>query len=165
MIRDRILAWARARKPDFVIGGADAPYLKRWWVIPRNRLLNVYLHQFLRSDDDRALHTHPWVANASWLLAGAYLEHTVSDRGVPIQTMRRAGDWAFRWGPAPHRIELLPARIRGNGEVVAMHPCWTLFITGFRVREWGFLCPKGWVHWRDFTDARDSGAVGKGCDQ
>jgi hypothetical protein len=43
-------------------------------------------------------------------------------------------------------------------------PCWTVFITGPIVREWGFHCPKGWVHWREFTDARDSGSIGKGCD-
>jgi len=35
------------RKPDFVIGRAGAPYLERWWVIPRNRWFNIYLHHFL----------------------------------------------------------------------------------------------------------------------
>ena len=53
------------RPADFVIGGAERPYLRRWWVIPRNRLFNVYLHQFLRSDDDRALHDHPWLTAAA----------------------------------------------------------------------------------------------------
>lgn len=48
------------RKPDFVIGDLSNPYLLRWWVIPRNRFFNVYLHKFLRDDDDRALHDHPW---------------------------------------------------------------------------------------------------------
>lgn len=47
------------RAPDFYIGGNANPYLLRWWVIPRNRFFNVYLHKFLRDDDDRALHDHP----------------------------------------------------------------------------------------------------------
>lgn len=34
---------------------------------------------------------------------------------------------------------------------------------GEQVREWGFACPKGWVHWRDFVDARDAGQIGRGC--
>jgi hypothetical protein len=48
------------RRPDFIIGGADNPYLLRWWIIPRNRWCNVYLHKILRDDDPRALHDHPW---------------------------------------------------------------------------------------------------------
>src|SRR3546814_8204117 len=42
------------RKPDITIGGEDNPYLRRWYIIPRNRWFNVYLHEFLRDDDDRA---------------------------------------------------------------------------------------------------------------
>lgn len=53
-------AWARARMqrlPDFVIGDdPDRPYLRRWWIVPRNEYCNVYLHEILRSDDDRAGH-------------------------------------------------------------------------------------------------------------
>jgi hypothetical protein len=79
-------AWARSvmeRKPDFVIG---ADYLRRWWVIPRNRWFNIYLHRIRHDDDDRALHDHPW-ANITLVLKGAYVEHT------PHGTFRRdAGD-------------------------------------------------------------------------
>lgn len=44
-------------------------------------------------------------------------------------------------------------------------PAITLFITGPRVREWGFWCPKiGWRHWRVFTDPDNTGQIGRGCD-
>ena len=43
------------RDPDFVIGRPGKPYLLRWWVIQRNRWFNIYLHQILENDDDRAL--------------------------------------------------------------------------------------------------------------
>lgn len=56
-----LIARATRRAPDVVIGEADSPYLLRWHPIPRNPIFNVYLHQFLRDDDDRALHDHPWV--------------------------------------------------------------------------------------------------------
>lgn len=147
-LRHRIIDWAAARAPDFIIGGQEDPYLLRWWLLPRNPVFNVYVHLFLRSDDDRALHTHPWAFNCSILLDGQYVEHTPAGEFV-----RRTGDRKFRWGPAPHRIEL------------STGPCWTLFITGPRVRSWGFLCPQGFVHWRAFTDSRDKGAIGKGCNQ
>lgn len=145
---------AHRRFPDVVIGGHDDPYLLRWFVIPRNPVFNVYLHLFLRSDDDRALHDHPW-ANCSVLLEGAYTEHTIGAGGINHHTRRQAGDWYVRpSGKMAHRIELTDG------------PCWTLFITGPRYREWGFHCPDaGWVHWKRFTAADDPGAVGKGCDQ
>ena len=116
----------------------------------------------MRSDDDRALHDHPWAFNCSWLLT-EYFEHT--PRGV---AHRKAGDWKFRWGPAPHRVELLTEQILFRDLVcfwvLAPKTCWTVFVTGPVVREWGFHCPKGFVPWRQFVDARDAGAIGRGCD-
>lgn len=140
------------RAPDFIVGEPDNPYLRRWWLIPRNRWFNIYLHQFLRSDDDRALHDHPWW-NISILLRGSYLEYMAKGPHPYIPRHRGAGAVVFRRPLTPHRIELFDGR-----------PVWTLFITGRRVREWGFHCPRGWVHWQDFTDTADGrSTTGKGC--
>jgi hypothetical protein len=167
ILRNAILRWAQARQPDFVIGGAERPYLRRHWLLPRNRLFNIYVHEFLRSDDDRALHDHPWLFNASWLIAGEYIEHTIAAGGVHVRTHRKAGAFKFRWGPAPHRLELIsPLKALGDDivPVGAPRPCWTVFITGPRVRTWGFHCPEqGWIDWKRFTAADDKGAVGEGC--
>lgn len=134
------------RKPDFVIGGAERPYLLRWHLVPRNRFLNVYLHKIVRSDDDRALHDHPWWS-LSIILAGGYLE--VTPKG---SFWRDPLDLVLRRATAAHRL------VVGNS-----HPCWTLFITGPRIREWGFHCPQGWRHWKDFTHPAAKGQVGRGC--
>lgn len=157
------------RPPDRIIGGADDPYMHRWHVIPRNPIFNVYLHHFMRSDDDRALHDHPWW-NASWLLQGRYKE-VVPMSGEPDDSLhvtryREAGDFAFRRASAAHRVELhremwtLPWP--GSREI----PCWTLFITGPRFREWGFWCPKGWRHHSDYAKVLPGGVseIGRGCD-
>lgn len=185
MIREMILRWATARKPHFVIGGRDHPYLLRWWLTPWSRcyrdlppgqkktlwqefvtrLPGLYVHCFLRSDEDRALHCHPWAWNASWLLQGEYIEHTIRAGGIHVRTHRKAGDFAWRWGPAPHRVELLTEREEGAGWAMDVPiACWTLFFTGWRYRDWGFHCEKGFVPWQRFTAADDPGAVGKGCD-
>lgn len=164
MIRAAILKWAQARKPDFVIGRQDDPYLRRHWLFPRNPFFNVYVHEFLRSDDDRALHDHPWLFNASWLIDGCYIERTITEGGACNHVMRRKGSFKFRWGKAPHRVELLQF-INLSGQLMAPLPCWTVFVTGPRVREWGFYCmERGWIHWKRFTAPDDKGAVGKGCD-
>lgn len=161
-ISERILRWARNRRPDFIIGGHERPYLRRHWLLPRNRFFNVYVHEFLRSDDDRALHDHPWAFNASWLIDGEYYEHTIASGGVHEHTRRVDGDFKFRWGPAPHRVELVEVQV--SDVVHYTIPCWTVFITGPVVREWGFHCPTRWIPWRQFVDERDSGAIGRGCD-
>jgi hypothetical protein len=152
-LRRHLLSVAARRPPDSMIGGADDPYLERWWLIPRNPIFNVYLHHFLRSDDDRALHDHPWI-NLSLLLDGCYLEHCGDGRA----RFRDEGQFVARMPRNAHRVQLL--RIAADG---AERPVWTLFITGPRVRHWGFLCPQGWRHWRDFTSS-DGSTVGKGCE-
>lgn len=139
------------RPPDFVIGGSENPYLLRWWIIPRNRFFNVYLHRFLRSDDDRALHDHPWI-NVSRVLAGEYTEWRIAAGGVHHSRVMRRGDMRLRLPRTAHRVELHAG------------PCWSLFVTGPVVRNWGFHCPAGWRPWQLFTDARDRGAVGRGCE-
>jgi hypothetical protein len=170
-LANRLIAKSERRSPDFIVGGADNPYLRRWWLIPRNRFFNVYLHQFLRSDDDRALHDHPWV-NASILLRGSYLECLPNGR----TELRKTGSIIIRRATARHRIELIEIidwdeewidgewkwRPHMSGQV---YPVWTLFITGPKLRDWGFHCPQGFVPWQDFTAPGAPGEVGKGCEQ
>lgn len=116
-------------QPHQVIGGPERPYLLRWYVIPRNPVFNVYVHKFLRSDDARALHDHPWWF-VSLFLRGGYDEVTEQGR-----KRRRAGSIAFRPALWRHRVELLP-----DAAYEAEASCWTLIVTGRRVRTWGFWC-------------------------
>jgi len=143
---------ANGREPDAIIGEKSNPYLLRWWLIPRNPVFNVYLHLFLRSDDDRALHDHPWL-HLSILLEGAYTEHTIRAGGINRRIRRTAGDLKLRGPRAAHRIELTDGS------------CWTLFITGPRIRTWGFHCTTaGWVPWNIFThDEGNVSTIGRGC--
>lgn len=143
MIRRLVSRVVGYRPPDFVIGEPNRPYLLRWWLIPRNRWFNVYLHCILRSDDDRALHDHPW-ANCSIILGGRYWEVT-EDR----VRCRKRGSVTFRRAATAHRL-------------VVREPCWSLFITGPKTREWGFLVPLAggghrWVHWEAYVDPVNPG--------
>lgn len=161
---DRFARWlverAMKRRPDFIIGGAKSPYMRRWWMLPRNPLFNIYVHEILRPDDDRALHDHPWPW-ASYLVAGAYTEVTLDPMN---ETSRQGADKLWRtWWPTGS------FRVRGPWfahrlEPAEWTPVWTVFITGPKLRAWGFLCPKGWVHWKKFTDPGDTGKIGRGCD-
>jgi hypothetical protein len=48
-LASRIIKKIMRRPPDFIIGGHERPYLLRWFVIPRNPIINVYFHAFRRS--------------------------------------------------------------------------------------------------------------------
>jgi hypothetical protein len=153
------------RKPDEIIGESASgrnDYMRRWFIIPHAstrsgwpilKTGNAFLHNFNRSDDDRALHDHPWVFNVSILVKGSYWEHMPGG----IRKLRRTGQVVFRNGTASHRVELLKDE---HGRDI---PVWTIFLTGPKCREWGFYCKKGWVHWKDFTAPGKPGEVGPGC--
>lgn len=149
-IRRRVI---NHRNPDYIVGTIDAPYLRRWWLIPRNRVFNIYLHEFQRSDDDRALHDHPWWS-LSLLLHGQLTEHTIAAGGIHRRRILRAGQWRIRTASAAHRIEIAPNQT-----------AYTLFITGPVLRGWGFHCPRGWVPWQQFTQPNNPGQTGPGCSE
>ncbi len=158
-----LVRYVCSKPPGKVIG---TNYMLRWYLIPRNRFCNVYVHRYLGSDDDRAEHDHPWWS-LSYCVQGAFIE--VSCKSSQIIFPRR---WRLRDPLTPHRLVVLPweGHVKGvhgfiewGDEESAKAPT-TIFLTGPRIREWGFHCPQGWRHWRVFTDPDDSGRIGRGCD-
>lgn len=109
----------------------------------RRRLPGVYLHCFLRSDADRELHSHPWRWALAILLAGGYHEQRRAATTDPATGLSRVSERLRRAFPLAgcfnvlreddyHRVELL------KDPSGAEKRCWTLFIAGPRVRQWGF---------------------------
>lgn len=150
-------------KRGVVIGQPDNPYLSRWYLIPRNERYNIYLHRFHRSDDDRALHDHPWgfhslvlQGNPSEIFYSPQLDELFeADKRLTYNRAFSPGELVFRPATHTHRVIIEPEQ---EGRV------WTLVITGPKIRAWGFHCPKGWVHWRKFTGiAKDGYSIGAGC--
>lgn len=131
---------ARSRKITNHSIPVDRPFLRRWLIIPKNRLCNVYYHNFIRDDEDRALHDHPW-ANISVVVHGQYIEHTIAPGGVHKRETITEGQWKFRTAKQAHRVEL-----------VCGAPSWSLFITGPITNVWGFHCPDDRITHREFHD-------------
>lgn len=129
----------------------------RWHLWARGGV-QIALHKWLRSDSDRALHDHK-SDNISILLSGRYREQFNHAWEAPRSKMRWPLIPYFRRAETPHRIQLV------NG------PVWTIWIRFAPRRDWGFYCPKGWTHWKDFLGIDDykqakafSVTVGRGCD-
>lgn len=70
-------------------GGPDDIYLIRYYLL-KSKYLNIFIHQFLRSDRDD-LHDHPWNF-ATFLVRGAYTEHKWNEKlGREELTRRTSG--------------------------------------------------------------------------
>jgi hypothetical protein len=105
------------------------PLLTRWYLI-RTAPIAVFLHLFHRSDEDRALHDHPWNF-ITVILWNGYLEHTPAGikRRWPFTIHYRPATWQ-------HRVELINGR----------KPL-TLFIRFREHRVWGFWEKTGFIAW------------------
>jgi len=116
------------------------PYLERYYLFLKDRKsfpFNIFLHKFLKSDPDD-LHDHPW-SFISIVLYPGYWEHTEEGKSwIKPLSIRRAPPNTF------HRIELdknIPY-------------CWTLFIPGTKVRDWGFKTSDGWIQNEQYINSK-----------
>jgi len=130
----RLLLRLTDRLPARVIKGPDgAPFLERYHLL-RLPLVGaeVMIHRFVASDPDRGLHDHPWRWAAALLLAGSYDELVVPRIDAPKgeRFRRRLGPLRVNWVRPRrfHRVLLAPGS-----------DAWTLFVTGPRMKVWGFL--------------------------
>lgn len=134
-----------ARLPERVITGAeDTPYLSKYLVAGGTHGgWHLHLHRFHRSDEDRALHNHPWPC-ASLILAGGYREERVRDDGAIVTYERRPGALNFIGANTFHRIDLI------DGE------CWTLFLNLPVVQNWSFMDrrTREVTPWREYLAAK-----------
>lgn len=100
------------------LGLPTCPYLVRWRF--ETKRWSIRLHHWFGPDDDRAFHDHPWWF-VTLVLRGGY-----ADKSPAGTEHLKAG--AVRYRPALHRHTVVPDP---GG-------CWTVIVTGPKVRRWGF---------------------------
>jgi hypothetical protein len=100
------------------LGKEDCPYCYRWVV----NLGLFSIHHWVRSDDTRAYHNHPyWFITL--ILKGKYLD--VTDKGT--EELSR-GSIRFRKASHTHTV-VIPTGSE----------CWSLLLTGPKINKWGFF--------------------------
>jgi hypothetical protein len=130
---DTALAWCvalaqRLRSEDIRPHGQ--PYLTRyflagWNPYTKQRGPAVFLHHFVASDPNDAVHSHPWAWSSSLVLVGGYREYRCTGERRTVREYR-PGDVNVLAASDQHRIELLD------------RDCWTLFLVGDYAQPWGF---------------------------
>jgi hypothetical protein len=128
---------------------ANGPLLTRYHLIA-TRLFGVYLHHLHVSDEDRALHDHPW-SFVTVLLSSGYWEWTQERESAYTGELRVVGRAVLRrsWRP---RFSVLCRPAEWAHRLELVRPTWTLVFRWRVRRHWGFFTARdGWVPWRDYT--------------
>ena len=152
----KILNWLFKHKT--VVNCDRQPYLTRWYVF-RSAPVAIFIHRFHRSDEDRALHDHPW-SFITFILWRGYVEHTdrpcslcVGGAGYNVffparcpfcggTEIERSLDRKY-----PGMICWRPAEWRHRVELVGGRPAWTLVVRFRERRIWGFWERTGFIAW------------------
>lgn len=86
---------------------------------------SIRLHKFNQSDDQRALHDHPWPF-LTVIVAGGYWDVTKDEDGYVQMERLRAGSIRYRPLGHIHTVKL--------GD----KPSWSIVLTGRYQHRWGF---------------------------
>lgn len=125
------------------------PYLYRWYVF-RTKWVSLFIHKFVRDDEDRALHDHPWPFLVIPIWRG-YVEHC--EKWCDCFNCREHPTMPRQRIPHARRVRpllgmrLRRATYRHRVELIAGKPAWSVFIHFRRWREWGFWLPEGFIQW------------------
>lgn len=110
----------------YTIRGFDgSPYITRT-LLPRLGGLRPLLHRIHREDQDRHMHSHPWLTAQFQILSGGYTEERLVDGAVVTRTLK-PGDVNVIDASTFHRVTHVEP------------DTWTFGIVGERVQDWGFL--------------------------
>jgi hypothetical protein len=132
-------------------------YVARYWLTPPVADTDgyassdsTYLHQFLRGDDDAALHDHPGGFDST-ILVGGYTELVPPWHWVPGSKLGPfMNECELKVHQAGSRIKKAYGQLHSVKEVI--RGTWTLVTTGPKEGPWGFH-PGGepWIAWREFV--------------
>lgn len=165
----RILTRLLELFPHDTIKVDGKPYLSRYFLTGRQKSHSLgeragaRIHCFHTSDPGPDLHNHPW-SGLSIILSGGYRERR---RKVLGEVMVPVGDDEFE--NKYKRVQVFSAEeVRtlrpGSVNVIGLEDyhaaelldpakgCWTIFFTGRRKKDWGFLdSTERFIHWSQYT--------------
>lgn len=109
---------------------------------------NLYLHQILKSDEDKHFHDHPW-SFRSFILRGSYEEFFRCPPAFEATHYRRYRENDLVRHPAEdaHSLTLLTPEV------------WTLVLTSGRARVWGYQTEQGWIDFKTYRQLKTEGKL------
>jgi hypothetical protein len=118
-------------------------YMWRWHIWKRHRGAGgLYLHYFLKGDNDDAPHDHPWDF-MTFILRGGYVDEVWGDQKPRRYQLCEPGKLYRRKAEHRHRVLLPQGRT-----------AWTFVYLKPKRREWGFYPNGKFTHWSNYTTKR-----------
>lgn len=105
------------------LGKIECPYAYRWVFIFFGYAIRI--HKWLRSDDARYLHDHPWWFY-TFVLKGSYTDVYEDNDGTRKEDHLKRFDFRYRSSSHKHYVK------------VPKEGCITILFTGKPIRKWGF---------------------------
>lgn len=104
----------------------------------------LYLHQICKSDEDNAMHDHPWKFQ-SLILKGSYFEESTYPPNFDTMYFKSyyPGDVVKHKANDAHKITILSKEV------------WTLVLTSRSNRWWGYQTSNGWVDHISYRKAKN----------
>lgn len=99
------------------LGLDECPYARRW--VLNLKVCSFRVHHWMKSDDPRYLHDHPWWF-LTFVVRGGYYDHST-------RKVDRVGRFRVRFRPAHHSHYVDPDP-----------DTWTVLVTGPERHKWGF---------------------------
>ena len=128
-------------------------YMERFPLIPKNPFFNPYLHWWLGNDSlDRGLHDHPW-----WTLSIHLWGPRLGEYSLDGPIRKRL---TVRYRELPRIVIRSPKHAHAVVKS-GRQPALTLFLTGPRVRRWGFWTRREPVGWQSVDEVRQDIASGR----
>lgn len=104
------------------LGVKECPYAYRWVFIFFGYAIRI--HKWIRSDDKRYMHDHPWWF-FTFVLKGSYIDVYEENSEIKKDHLKRF-NYRYRSSGHKHYVD-----VPKNG-------CWTILFTGKPIRKWGF---------------------------
>ena len=108
----------------------------------------IYIHNIMKSDEDRHKHDHPWNF-VSIILEGAYEEEFTQPPYHFTETHKvyMSGDFVHHPAEDAHKLTLI------SDNVITL-----VFAYGKR-RVWGYQTEKGWIDFKTYRQAKNEGKL------
>lgn len=118
---------------------------------------NIYVHQILRSDEEKHFHDHPW-SFTSYILKGSYWERWTEYPDHPYQLDSTYSSEPPAPGMKVRRV--IKHHAEDAHKLTLLTPeVWTLVFTSGRERVWGYHTEQGWIDFKTYRELKNEGRL------
>lgn len=133
-----------------IISKEGVLHFRRWRLIS-TKYFSVYIHEIFKADEDKHLHDHPWNYISITLTGkfGEFSRESIDPLSLKYNILS-SSSIVTRKATTFHKIQILLS-----------NKVTTLFITGKKHRDWGYVVNNKWIQHEEYRKLKNSGTLNK----